>query len=74
MVFGALHRLKKCGAHMAALILFAAAVPAAANTSLPVLPGEDDRVMAEVAATDVTGLPALVKNGGRRSCGHRCRA
>lgn len=37
-----------------------AAAPVLANTSLPVLPGEDDRVIAE-AAPSPTGLPALVK-------------
>ena len=61
MVTGAINWLKKGGAHIAALVLFAVATPALADTSLPILPGEDDRVMAAVAAPEVSGLPALVK-------------
>ncbi|WP_156256789.1 cell wall hydrolase [Sandarakinorhabdus oryzae] len=61
MVRGAIIWAKKGGAHIAALLLFAIASPAAADTSLPVLPGEDDRVMAEVATPDAAGLPALVR-------------
>jgi spore germination cell wall hydrolase CwlJ-like protein len=61
MVRGAITWARKGGAHFAALLLFAIASPAAAETSLPVLPGEDDRVMAEVATPDGSGLPALVR-------------
>lgn len=47
----------------AALAVLALAVPALADTSLPVLPGEDDRVIAAAAglAAPVNGLPALVQ-------------
>ena len=61
MVPTSFHWLKKYCVHVAALVFLAVAGPAAANTSLPVLPGEDDRVLAEVAAPDAGGLPALVK-------------
>ena len=61
MVPGAFDQLKKSAARIAALLLFAAASPVLANTSLPVLPGEDDRVLAEAAAPDVSGLPGLVR-------------
>lgn len=46
-----------------AAVLFALALgsPALAETSLPVLPGDDDRVMAETVAIPNTGLPALVQ-------------
>lgn len=45
----------------AALLALALAGPALAETSLPVLPGDDDRVMAETVAAPSTGLPALVQ-------------
>lgn len=45
----------------AALLALALAGPALAETSLPVLPGDDDRVMAETVAAPGTGLPALVQ-------------
>lgn len=61
MAFGAINWLKKGGAQLAALLLFAVATPALAETSLPVLPGDDDRVMAQTAMVEATGLPALVK-------------
>jgi N-acetylmuramoyl-L-alanine amidase len=35
--------------------------PALAETSLPLIPGEDDRVMATVVAPSPAGLPALVQ-------------
>ena len=60
MVAGAFHRLKQM-ASIAALALLAAAAPALAETSLPVLPGDDVRVMAATVAPDATGLPALVQ-------------
>lgn len=47
--------------HVAAVLLMCAGVPALAETSLPMLPGEDDRVLAEPAAAPATGLPALVR-------------
>ena len=46
---------------MAALLVLAVATPALADTALPVLPGEDDRVLAEAAAPAPAGLPALVQ-------------
>jgi spore germination cell wall hydrolase CwlJ-like protein len=46
---------------VAALLLLAIAAPAVADTNLPVLPGEDDRVIADAASPAVAGLPALVK-------------
>ena len=61
MTSGVLDRLKSSAARVAAVILFAVAAPAIANTSLPVLPGEDDRVIAEAAAPATTGLAALVQ-------------
>lgn len=61
MIPGAIHWLKTGGALIAALLLFAMAAPAAADTSLPVVPGEDDRVMAQVAPPGASGLPALVR-------------
>ena len=61
MVSPALHGISKVAARIAAVLLFAIAGPALAETSLPVLPGEDDRVMAETAAPSPAGLPALVQ-------------
>ena len=62
---GAFYWLNRSAARIAALILFAAAAPALANTSLPVLPGEDDRVVAAamtpVTTPMTTGLSALVQ-------------
>jgi N-acetylmuramoyl-L-alanine amidase len=60
MVARAFHRLKQM-ASIAALALLAVATPALAETTLSVLPGEDDRVLAATVAPDVTGLPALVQ-------------
>lgn len=61
MVSPALHGINKAAARIAALLLFAVAGPALAETSLPVLPGEDDRVMAQTATSAPAGLPALVQ-------------
>ena len=61
MVSPALHGIGKAAARIAAVLLFAVAGPVLAETSLPVLPGEDDRVMAETAAPAPAGLPALVQ-------------
>lgn len=58
---GALHWLNRTAAVFAAVISLAVAAPAFAETSLPVLPGDDDRVVADLTAPVSTGLPALVK-------------
>lgn len=61
MVSPALQGISKAAARIAAVLLFAVAGPALAETSLPVLPGDDDRVMAETATSAPAGLPALVQ-------------
>jgi spore germination cell wall hydrolase CwlJ-like protein len=61
MVFGAFETLKQAMVAITALSLLAVAAPALADTTLPVLPGEDDRVTADVAEAAPAGLPALVK-------------
>jgi N-acetylmuramoyl-L-alanine amidase len=60
MVSTLLHGISKA-AHTTALLLLVLAAPVLAETSLPVLPGDDDRVMAETAAPVANGLPALVQ-------------
>lgn len=61
MVPSALHGIGKPARQLATAALLAIAGPALAETSLPVLPGEDDRVVAEAAAPSAAGLPALVQ-------------
>lgn len=61
MVSLALHGIGRAAARIAAVLLLAVAGPALAETSLPVLPGDDDRVMAETTALTPAGLPALVQ-------------
>ncbi|MEI6484691.1 MAG: cell wall hydrolase [Sphingomonadales bacterium] len=61
MSLGPLHWMRRTAAIVAAVIGFAAAAPAFADTSLPVLPGDDDRVVADVSQPAATGLAALVK-------------
>lgn len=61
MVSPALHGISKAAARVASLILLVLAGPALAETSLPALPGDDDRVVAETVAPVVNGLPALVQ-------------
>ena len=50
-------------ARLAATLLLAVAAPVLAETNLPVLPADDDRVMVEApaAASASSGLPALVE-------------
>lgn len=48
-------------ARLAALLLAALSAPVLAETSLPALPSDDDRVMVAAPATPATGLPALVE-------------
>ncbi|WP_017668685.1 cell wall hydrolase [Sandarakinorhabdus sp. AAP62] len=61
MVSRGIHSIGKTAARIAALVVLALAGPALAETSLPVLPGEDDRVMAQTVAPSSAGLPALVQ-------------
>ena len=61
VIFGATKKLKNSGAQLAVLMVFVVATPALAETSLPMMPGEDDRVMAQAVTPDAPGLPALVK-------------
>jgi N-acetylmuramoyl-L-alanine amidase len=61
MVSRGIHSIGKTAARIAALVVLALAGPALAETSLPVLPGEDDRVMAQTVAPASAGLPALVQ-------------
>jgi N-acetylmuramoyl-L-alanine amidase len=61
MVARGIHSISKSAARLAALLVLTLAGPALADTSLPVLPGEDDRVMAQTVAPSSVGLPALVQ-------------
>lgn len=61
MVPRGIHSIGKSAARIMALVVLALAGPALAETSLPVLPGEDDRVMAQTVAPASVGLPALVQ-------------
>ena len=61
MVSRVFHGISRNAARFAALLVLAAASPVLAETSLPVLPGDDDRVMAQTVTPSVAGLPALVQ-------------
>jgi spore germination cell wall hydrolase CwlJ-like protein len=65
MVAGAIRNIKSQAARLiAAAMLCGLAAPALAETSLPILPGDDDRVVAAAAgqpASPATGLPTLVQ-------------
>lgn len=63
MVSRVFHGISRNAARFAALLVLAAAAasPVLAETSLPVLPGDDDRVMAQTVMPSAAGLPALVQ-------------
>lgn len=61
MVSRVFHGISRNAARFAALLVLAAASPVLAETSLPVLPGDDDRVMAQTVMPSAAGLPALVQ-------------
>ncbi|OSZ72070.1 hypothetical protein CAP39_01475 [Sphingomonas sp. IBVSS1] len=60
MVAGAIRNIKSQAARLiAAAMLMAVAAPALAETSLPILPGEDDRVVAAAAGQPAAGTSGL---------------
>lgn len=60
MAFGAINSMNRAARALAAMLLFAVAAPALAETSLPTLPADDDRAVVETPAAP-QGLPALVQ-------------
>lgn len=61
MVAQDLQGISKAASRLVVVLLLALGGPALAETSLPVLPGDDDRVMAETATSAPAGLSALVQ-------------
>lgn len=61
MVAAALQLVVQRIMRLAALAVLLLAGPVLAETSLPILPAEDDRVMVEAPETSPSGLPALVE-------------
>ncbi len=61
MVAGAIHHFVHRAARLiAAAVLVSVAAPALAETSLPILPGEDDRVVAAAAGAPLAATGGLV--------------
>lgn len=61
MVSQLFHGIGRNAARLATLVVLAAASPVLADTSLPVLPGDDDQVMAQTVVPSIAGLPGLVQ-------------